>query len=70
MEKETQIMIDPPSGWLYGFPKYVSESVYEKFESGDLIKWLLENGYPQHEIDRCGDHFYVRFAKIENDKDD
>jgi hypothetical protein len=24
----------------------------------DVMKWLVENGYPQHEIDRCGKHFH------------
>jgi len=54
--------IDPPSGWRYGFPKVLPEDVT------DTIKWLVENGYPQHEIDACGDHFYCRhwFTEIED----
>ena len=40
-------MIDPPSGWRYGFPKVIPEDVT------DTIQWLLDNGYPQHEIDIC-----------------
>ena len=47
-------MIDPPSGWRYGFPKVLPEGV------DDNIQWLLDNGYPQSEIDACGDHFYYR----------
>ena len=43
--------IDPPSGWKYGFPKVLPEGV------DDVMKWLVENGYPQHEIDRCGKTF-------------
>ena len=35
--------IDPPEGWLYGFPK-----VYDA-EEGVLIRdWLEENGYPKN----------------------
>ena len=52
-------MIDPPSGWRYGFPKVLPEGVT------DTIAWLLENGYPQHEIDACGDHFYCRHWETE-----
>ncbi len=47
-------MIDPPSGWRYGFPKVLPEDVT------DTMAWLVENGYPQKEIDLCGDHFYCR----------
>jgi hypothetical protein len=54
--------IDPPSGWKYGFPKVLPESVE------DVMKWLVENGYPQYEIDRCGKHFYCRHweEEVEN----
>ena len=45
-------MIDPPSGWLYGFPKELPEDVK------DTSAWLVENGYPQKEIDKLGEHFY------------
>ena len=47
-------MIDPPSGWRYGFPKPFPEGVE------DVKKWLVENGYPQQEIDALGEHFYYR----------
>jgi len=45
--------VDPPAGWKYGFPK-LWEGV------GDMNEWLLASGYPQREIDSCGDYFYVR----------
>jgi len=40
---------DPPSGWKYGFPKAIPESV----QSGEktMRDWLLESGYPEEEID-------------------
>ena len=51
-----RIMIDPPSGWRYGFPK-----AYDRTTDGDdMVTWLVQEGYPQREIDRLGDHFYVR----------
>jgi hypothetical protein len=38
-------MIDPPSGWRFGFPKELPDNVK------DVMKWLVENGYPKSEID-------------------
>ena len=48
-------MIDPPSGWRYGFPKEIPENVT------NVKKWLIENGYPQTEIDSFGDMFICRY---------
>jgi hypothetical protein len=50
-------MVDPPSGWRYGFPKMLPEN----FDQHKIREWLVENGYPQEEIDSLGDYFYVRF---------
>jgi len=47
-------MIDPPSGWKYGFPKEIPEHV------DDTTKWLIDNGYPEYEVKKMGDHFFVR----------
>lgn len=47
-------MIDPPSGWKYGFPKELPTGVE------NVPAWLVENGYPQKEIDAGGEHFYCR----------
>ena len=48
-------IIDPPGGWLYGFPKPIPASVV------NVKEWLVENGYPQSEIDSMGEHFYCRY---------
>lgn len=37
-------IIDPPSGWLYGFPK-------ELPEGKDYRELLLESGYPENDIE-------------------
>jgi len=37
-------IIDPPSGWKYGFPKPLPEGV-------QLSEWLLEQGYPEADIE-------------------
>jgi hypothetical protein len=50
------LMIDPPSGWRYGFPKPIPEE-----RKNDSLVWLVEQGYPKHLIDELGEHFYCRY---------
>ena len=59
MMKDTVRMIDPPSGWKYGSPKAIPSTVE------NVLEWLVEQGYPQAEIDACGDHFYCRYRERE-----
>lgn len=62
--KVTQkIYVDPPSGWKYGFPM-----VWDKESEPDMHVWLVQNGYPQKEIDRMGEHFYVRCWNAESNE--
>lgn len=42
------LLIDPPSGWRYGFPKPVSQEVLDDTET--LAIWLMLQGYPEKEI--------------------
>lgn len=49
------MIYDPPSGWMYGFPK-----VYAPLPHETLEETLLRDGYPQSEIDR-GMAKHVRF---------
>lgn len=53
------IIIDPPSGWKYGFPRVIPYWVK------DVPAWLVENGYPQSEIDSCGNYFAYRIWEAE-----
>lgn len=57
--------IDPPSGWKYGFPKLWDGN-------GDMREWMIQKGYPKREIDRLGEHFYVRQwePSVEDDPED
>lgn len=48
-------MIDPPSGWLFGFPKEIPNEVE------NVTEWLVENGYPKAKIDELGSNFWCRF---------
>lgn len=54
-------MIDPPSGWRYGFPKPLTL----RYPGQKHTEWLLEQGYPQREIDSCGDYFFCRYWEEE-----
>lgn len=54
-------MIDPPSGWKYGFPKQIPEGVV------DVLAWLVSEGYPQAEIDSCGSYFYCNHWEESNE---
>jgi len=56
------LMIDPPSGWKYGFPKPLPSSRSDEFNT---LQWLVENGYPQREIDNHGKYFYCRYWEHE-----
>lgn len=55
-------MVDPPSGWRYGFPKSLPADYPE---NASIKPWLIENGYPEWEIDKMGDHFYCRYWEQE-----
>lgn len=54
-------MIDPPSGWKYGFPKELPEGVKS------IRSWLVKNGYPEFEIDKLGDHFFYKTWEVQDD---
>lgn len=60
--KNKVTMVDPPSGWKYGFPK-----PYPNKYEGNLREWLVKNGYPQSEIDYFKEHFPVRFWEEDED---
>lgn len=66
MAKVKVTMIDPPSGWKYGFPMSI-----DLIESkGRVLEWLVEQGYPQKEIDACGNYFYCRYWETEIDEEE
>lgn len=53
------LMIDPPSGWKYGFPKPAPKV-------GDLNdQWWIDNGYPEDKLDDI-----TRFRYFETEVDD
>ena len=57
------LMVDPPSGWKYGFPKAKPE------DATDTIAWLLSEGYPQSEIDKMGNTLFIRtWEEMDHDR--
>lgn len=41
------LMVDPPEGWRYGFPKQMPSGILWPRD-----EWYLANGYPQKLIDQ------------------
>ena len=61
-------MIDPPSGWRYGFPKALPNPLPQPWS---LTLWLISEGYPEIELTKYGDFFqYVRHWEIDVEEDD
>jgi hypothetical protein len=57
------VWIDPPSGWMYGFPK-----VYNRSKNPNLHEWLVDMGYPADKIAGLGDSFYVRILALSEEE--
>ena len=53
----------PEAGTIY----YGSKYDYGLREDFKLFEWLVAEGYPQAEIDECGDTFVSRFWTVERD---
>jgi hypothetical protein len=54
------ILIDPPSGWKYGFPKAVTQEEYKSITN--LKQWCIDNGYPKDEADSYGKYFHIQMS--------
>jgi hypothetical protein len=57
-----KVNVDPPMGWKYGFPK-----VFDTETDGVMLEWIVDQGYPEAEIDKLGDAFHVRMWANAND---
>lgn len=58
-------MVDPPSGWKYGFPKPVPNPVPDS-----MIDWMVSEGYPKdktHSASFYSNHFYVDIKELEGE---
>lgn len=47
-QKEIIVLVDPPEGWMYGFPKVLP--AFKSLE--EELRWFVDSGYPQELIDR------------------
>lgn len=59
------IIIDPPSGWKFGFPKHIKPELYNSVDF-NLNKWLRENGYPIKDINK--EVIGVRIMEVKSNK--
>lgn len=59
MATNRDFWVDPPVGYLYGFPKLWKGSDVE-INGDNIQKWLIENGYPEQVIREFGASFTVR----------
>jgi hypothetical protein len=57
------MLIDPPHGWAYGFPKKLPNPPPE-----NLYVWLVEQGYPEEEIKTYGNYFFCRYIAEDTDE--
>lgn len=55
-----ELMIDPPDGWRYGFPKPIPKEHLHR-----TLEWLVEQGYPKELITERG--FVCRYWNKNND---
>ena len=60
-----RMIIDPPSGWMYGFPK-----VYNNPDNLSTEEWLVKNGYPEKEFNKDGKVYYVRTWEEDDEERD
>ena len=56
-------MVDPPSGWKYGFPKPIPRNCIGN--DMEFRKYLTENGYPDSMLDMASK--YSRYWEQEEE---
>jgi hypothetical protein len=54
-EDMAKVWVDPPAGWRFGFP-----AVWDSSEEPNVVKWILDKGYPEELVKEYGEYFYVR----------
>ena len=60
------LVCDPPSGWKYGFPKPIHEEYRILGSDFDLARWLIDNGYPEEEVDKYDGDVPCRFWEADD----
>lgn len=54
------LMIDPPEGWRYGFPKPIPKAHRHR-----TLEWLVDEGYPKELISERG--FVCRYWEVKDE---
>jgi hypothetical protein len=54
IEKKMPLIIDPPSGWMYGFPKPVPDDIL--CDNALFRAWLVQQGYPAQDVELAVKH--------------
>ena len=57
------LMIDPPGGWEFGFPRPLPEKYKD-----NILGFLVGHGYPQEKIWEYGEHFYYRCWEVDEEE--
>ena len=57
----TKLVVDPPSGWMYGFP-----TVWDKEKHPELKDFLREKGYPEKDLEFAMNHMRMWFPEEES----
>ena len=60
----TKLMVDPPSGWMYGFP-----ALWDKEKQPELKEFLKEKGYPEKDIDFACQYIRMWFPQEKENGD-
>ena len=58
------LMVDPPSGWVYGFPKRMPA------DTRDVGQWLIDNGYPSEKVVFALSHLRMWASRQNEDEDE
>jgi hypothetical protein len=48
------LIIDPPSGWMYGFPKAIPDDIL--CDTALFRAWLVQQGYPEQDVELAVKH--------------
>lgn len=54
------VMVDPPQGWRYGFPK-----LFDTWSGEKMYDWIVTQGYPKSVRDKYGRYFLLRYWNAE-----
>ena len=60
-----QLIIDPPAGWKYGFPKPMPEEIMDG-SIKEFSNWLIKEGYPREDIELAVRHSRYWEQEIES----